>query len=256
MRSRRYRPSGPADVAKDVQARIATSVSTTENRLLGLVSATDRTRLESYLQVVQLDRKDVLFRAHEPIRTIYFPTTAVISFVTRLASGQMLEVGLVGRDGVAGTAVLPGITTMSCDAVVQIPGAAHQISAEVLRAELLVGESLASAIARFAHVLLVKSMQISACNVFHSVEERCVRWLLMVSDLIGVTDIPLTHELLSTMLGVRRATVTRVLGSLHRLGLLDEARGRIVITDRRRLETVCCECYRVMADEQRRVLGY
>ena len=96
----------------------------------------------------------------------------------------------------------------------------------------------------------------SACNMFHSVEQRCVRWLLTVSDLINNGDIPLTHELMATMLGVHRPTVTVVLRSLHRAGLVNEKRGLILIRDRRLLEKACCECYRVMRDEQRRLLGY
>ena len=255
MPSPRHRPPRPRDVAKD-EARLTAVAASSDNRLLGLLSAADLSRLQPYLGVVHLDRKDVLFRAHEPIQTIYFPTTAVVSFVARLESGQMLEVGLVGRDGVVGAAVPGEITTMSCDAVVQIPGASLRIDADVLREELRVNEPLLSAIARFEHILLVRSMQIAACNMFHSVEERCIRWLLTVNDLTNETDIPLTHELLSTMLGVRRPTVTRVLGSLHRIGLVNEERGRIHIASRRRLESVCCECYRAMVDEQQRILAH
>jgi Mn-dependent DtxR family transcriptional regulator len=96
----------------------------------------------------------------------------------------------------------------------------------------------------------------SVCNMFHSADQRCIRWLLTVGDLIDNGDIPLTHELMATMLGVHRPTVTIVLRTLHKAGLVDERRGLILIRDRRRLEGACCECYRVMRDEQRRLLGY
>jgi len=145
---------------------------------------------------------------------------------------------------------------MSCDGVVQIPGVARRMSAEVLRREVLADETLYSTLGRFAQVLLVRSMQMSVCNMFHSVEQRCVRWLLTVSDLINNDDIPLTHDLMATMLGVHRPTVTLVLRSLHKAGLVNETRGRILIQDRRGLEDACCECYRVMRDEQQRLLGY
>jgi CRP-like cAMP-binding protein len=213
-------------------------------------------RLRSHLQPVDLERKKVLFRAHEPLRVAYFPTTAVVSFVSQLESGQTLEVGLVGCDGLAGTSVFPGISTMSCDGVVQIPGVALRVNADVLRRELVDNESLYSTLGRYAQVLLVRSMQMSVCNMFHSVEQRCVRWLLSVSDLIAADDIPLTHEFIASMLGVHRPTVTLVLGSLHRAGLVDETRGHVRLRDRRRLEAACCECYGVMRQEQRRLLGY
>jgi CRP-like cAMP-binding protein len=186
----------------------------------------------------------------------YFPNTAVVSLVSTLESGQSLEVGVVGRDGLAGTAVFPGITTMSCDGIVQIPGAAQRISAEALRQALLADETLYSTLGRFAQVLLVRSMQMSVCNMFHSVEQRGVRWLLTVSDLIDNGDIPLTHDLMATMLGVHRPTVTLVLRALHNAGLINEARGLIEIRDRRGLEKACCECYGLMREEQRRLLGY
>lgn len=227
-----------------------------DNLLLGLLPAAVRARLAPHLQSVDLHRREILFRAHEPLLVAYFPQTAVISFVSTLESGDSLEVALVGRDGLAGTAVFPGITAMSCDGVVQVPGVAQRISAEVLRREVLADETLYSTLGRFAQVLLVRSMQMSACNMFHSMEQRCIRWLLTVRDLVNNADIPLTHDLMATMLGVHRPTVTLVLRSLHRAGLVSEKRGLIVIKDRVGLEKACCECYGVMRDEQRRLLGY
>ena len=102
----------------------------------------------------------------------------------------------------------------------------------------------------------MRSMQTSVCNMFHPVEQRCIRWLLTVNDLIANGDIPLTHDLMATALGVHRPTVTLVLRSLHKAGLVNESRGHIVIRDRRRLEQSCCECYRSMRSEQHRLLGY
>lgn len=226
------------------------------NRLLGLLPADALERLRPHLQSVNLHRQEVLFRAHEPLRVAYFPSTAVVSLVSTIESGQSLEVGLVGRDGLAGTAVFPGITMMSCDGVVQIPGVAQRMNADVLRQELLADETMYSTFGRFAQVLLVRSMQMSVCNMFHSVEQRCVRWLLTISDLINNTDIPLTHDVMATMLGVHRPTVTIVLRSLHKAGMVNEGRGLIEIRDRGGLEDACCECYGVMREEQRRLLGY
>lgn len=226
------------------------------NRLLALLPPDVRARLKPHLQPVQLGRREVLFRAHERLRTAYFPDTAVVSFVSSLESGESLEVAIVGRDGLAGTSVFPGVSTMSCDGVVQIPGTAQRIDADTLRREMLADDTLYATIGRFAQVLLVRSMQMSVCNMFHSVEQRCIRWMLTVNDLIGHDDIPLTHELIATMLGAHRPTVTVVLGSLRAAGLIDETRGRILLRDRQGLEAACCECYLAMRYEQRRLLGY
>jgi CRP-like cAMP-binding protein len=226
-----------------------------ENHLLGLLPDTVAARLKPHLELVHLERGQFLFRAHDPLRAVYFPSTAVVSLVSRLQSGDMLEVGLVGRDGLVGTAVVPGVTTMPCDAIVQVPGFAQRVGADILRSEALADESLSAVIGRFAQMLLARSMQISACNMFHPVEQRCMRWLLTVSDLIGRHDIPLTHDLLATMLGVHRPTVTLVIRSFHRAGLVKEERGLIGIRDRKRLLAACCECYQAMRNECR-ILGY
>jgi CRP-like cAMP-binding protein len=234
----------------------ASAVTTPKNLLLGVLPPTVLARLTPHLEPVHLSQREVLFRAHEPLEFAYFPTTAVVSFVSTLESGESLEVGLVGNDGLAGTAVFPGITMMACDGVVQIPGVALRMSADVLRAEVLADETLTSTLGRFAQVLHVRCIHMSVCNMFHSVEQRCVRWLLTVDDVIHNGDLPLTHELMATMLGVHRPTVTLVLRSLHKAGLVNEARGRVVISDRDGLEQACCECYGEMRNEQRRLLGY
>ena len=232
------------------------SSATPQNRLLATIPPRVLARLTPHLERVHLHQKEVLFRAHEPLRVVYFPDAAVVSLVSTLESGQSLEVGLVGRDGLAGTSVLPGITVMSCDGIVQIPGLARRMSADVLRQEVLKDEALYSTLGRFAQLLLVRSMQLSVCNMFHPVEQRCARRLLTVSDLLNNGDIPLTHDLMATMLGVHRPTVTLALRSLQKAGLISETRGRVVIRDRNRLEQTCCECYRVMRNEQQRLLGY
>jgi CRP-like cAMP-binding protein len=180
----------------------------------------------------------------------------VVSLVARLESGEALEVGLVGCDGIVGIPLISGFPTTTYDAMVLVPGSARRVSADVLRRELLANVSAYSAIERFLHVLLVRSMQLSVCNALHEIERRCIRWLLTVDDLIAGHEIPVTHEELAAILGVRRPTVTLVLGSLQRAGLIRETRGRIAIEDRSRLEAASCECYRLMRKEQGRLLGY
>ena len=236
--------------------RSPSSLTASENSLLALLPPAVLARLTPHFESVDLRRKDVLFRANEPASACYFPSTGVISLVSTLDSGESLGVGLVGRDGLAGIAVFPGIVTMPCDGIVQIPGMAQRISADVLRAEVLANEALSSPLCRYVQLLLVRVMQMSVCNMFHPVEQRCIRWLLRLSDLIGDDDIPLTHDLIATLLGAHRPTVTLVLRSLHKAGLVSESRGRIVIRDRRGLERSCCVCYRTMRNDQHRLLGY
>lgn len=247
-----HRPTG---LSKAREAPLSCD-GASENRLLALVPRAVRARLVRHFEPVHLGRRDLLFRAHEPVRSVYFPDTAVISLISTLESGNSLEVGLVGRDGFTPPAVFPGITMMPCDGVVLVPGLACRIDAEVLRHEVLADEVLYSTLARFVQLLLVRSMQRSVCNTFHSVQQRCIRWLLTIGGLIDDAVIPVTHDRMATMLGVHRPTVTTVLQSLHRTGLIYETRGRLTIRDRAGLERACCECYRLLRREQRRLLGY
>jgi CRP-like cAMP-binding protein len=205
---------------------------------------------------VYLRRQDVLFRGHEPLTVVHFPATAVVSLISTLESGESLELGIVGRDGFVPPALVPGVTTMPCDAVVQVPGLAWSISAEILRHEAMSDDSLYATLGRFTQLLLARSMQLSVCNVFHAVEQRCIRRLLTIGDLIDGDEIPLTHDLMAALLGVHRPTVTLVLRSLHHAGLVNGTRGHIAIRDRGRLESACCECYRAMRDQRGRLLGY
>ena len=242
---------GNAEGVREVAPRDAAR----DNGLLGLLPGDILARILPHLEPVRLEKRDVLFRAHEPLTAVYFPTTAVVSFVARLESGETLVVGTVGRDGVAGTAISPWASTMPCDGIVQIQGLALRIAADALKRESLAHEPLYSLIGRYGQVVLARSMQLSVCNTFHSVEQRCIRWLLRVDDLITHDYIPVTHEAVAAAIGVHRPTVTLVLRALQREGLLEEERGRIALRDRTRLEAACCECYRSMVAEQRRLLG-
>jgi CRP-like cAMP-binding protein len=96
--------------------------------------------------------------------------------------------------------------------------------------------------------------QIAACNRLHEVEERLARWLLMVSDRIGDSELRLTQEFLSQMLGARRSTVTLVAGTLQRGGLIEYSRGDVKILDRDKLESAACECYRITQDALKRLM--
>jgi CRP-like cAMP-binding protein len=234
----------------------ASNTDQSSNWLLASLPPAVFAHLTPHLERVTLERKQVLFGAHERPGCVYFPTTAIVSLVGTLDSGETLEVGLTGRDGIVGAVALPNVDSMPCDGIVQIRGVAHRLDAATFRQALKGYESLAAIVGRYAHLLLARSMQMQLCNTFHPVEQRLTRWLLTVNDLLATADIPLTHEQLATMLGVRRPTVTLAVGALQRAGLIDEKRGQLTIRDRERLEAACCGCYRLMCDQQEAVLGY
>src|ERR1700746_373037 len=71
------------------------------------------------------------------------------------------------------------------------------------------------------------------------------RWLLLSQDVTGSDQIPLTQEFLSHMLGVQRSSVSLCAHTLQKTGLIQYARGKIKIRDRKGLEECACECYAV-----------
>jgi CRP-like cAMP-binding protein len=243
------------DFLRDVRGEVR-AWSRPRNLLLAQLSPPLLGRLRRYLSPVHLRKNEVLFRSQDRLRSAYFPSKAVISLVSTLESGQSLAVGWVGRDGRAAMPFVHGIGTSSCEGVVQIAGSAVRIPVDVLRHEALADVRLFDILGRYAHLALVRSMQLSACNMFHSAEQRCIRWLLTLSDLVESAEITLTHDQMASMLGVHRPTVTYILRALHKAGTVHETRGRVVILDRDGLERHCCECRKVMRAEQQRLLGY
>ena len=107
----------------------------------------------------------------------------------------------------------------------------------------------------YAQAFLTQVAQSTACNRLHPAEERLARWLLICRDRIGRDDIPITHETMALMFGVRRATVSEAAGALQRQGLIRYRRGIISIIDRERLEAASCECYAIVRSEFERLLG-
>jgi CRP-like cAMP-binding protein len=226
------------------------------NQLLAHLPGAVRANLEPHLHRVDLKRGQPIFRAHEPLQTVYFPETGVLSLLTHLNAGEVLDVALVGKDGLAGVALLPGVNMMPCDATVEISGTALRMNGDLLKHQVRDVPPFRELLGRYAYSLFASGVQTAACNTFHSVKQRCARWLLMTHDLVEGDEIRMTHNLLATMLGVRRSTVTIVAGSLQRARLITYRHGRLTIRDRPGLQAASCDCYRLMREEQHRLLGY
>ncbi|OFW34536.1 MAG: hypothetical protein A3G76_13505 [Acidobacteria bacterium RIFCSPLOWO2_12_FULL_65_11] len=226
------------------------------NQLLAQLPADVGDRLRPHLRSVRLKRGESIFRAHEPLHTAYFPVTGVISLLTHLTDGKTLELGLVGKDGMAGVALLPGVNTMPFDGTVQVAGTALRLTAEALKQMVREPGPIHELLGRYAYSVFALGVQTAACNNFHSLKKRTARWLLMLHDLAENAEFPLTQNTLALMLGVRRPSVTIAARALQRAGLVDYRHGRMRIRNRRGLEAASCECYRVIRQEQQRLLGY
>ena len=223
------------------------------NRLLAQLPPPLFDCLKPSLQRLPLGAGRRLFCAHEPIRTLYFPESGMVSLAVTLKSGESLDVDVVGSDGVVGFPGLDRDAAMGCDAVVQIAGVALQADADAMRRLMASEEPARELMGRFTQWMLRRSMQSAACLAFHPVKARCARWLLVTHDLVARDELPLTHDRLARLLGVRRASVTLELGALEAAGLITHSRGRVVARNRSGLERASCECYAAIRDERRKL---
>lgn len=227
------------------------SSRSTANRLLATLPPEQYGALRPQLEPVAFGVKDVVYRPTEPIPYVVFPNTGVFSLLSLMADGRAVEVATVGNEGMVGLPVLLG-----CDST---PGMGFaqslRMPAAAFKAAVARDGAFAAVLHRYVQALVTQLAQSSACNCLHSAEARGARWLLMTHDRVDADAFPLTHEFLAQMLGVRRETVTLGLGALQRAGLIRYRHGVITVEDRAGLEAASCECYRVIRDEFRRLVG-
>lgn len=227
-----------------------------ENQLLAALPSADRERLLRGAGEVTLTCGDVVFRPGEPISHVYFPRTGILSLVIDMQDGATVEVGTVGREGLAGLPVLHGAERSPTRVYCQVPPCVcRRVRAGQFVAAVGRGGALQELAHHYAQAHLNLASQSIACNRLHPVEERMARWLLMTHDRVSGNDLDLTQQILSEMLGVRRSSVTTAAGALQRAGLIEYRHGRIRVLDRAGLEEAACECYAVVRREFDRLLG-
>jgi CRP-like cAMP-binding protein len=225
------------------------------NYILDTLPEADYQQFYRELQLVELKQGDVLFQAHAPIELIYFPTTALLSWVALTENGEMVEAGIVGYEGVAGISVVMGDNLSPYQIEVELPGFAYKMRAATFIEMFEQSRALNKLILRYAHTQLVQLAQSTVCNRFHTVEARLCRWLLGASDRVKSEELALTQEILSHMIGARRPAVSIVTGTLQNAGLIRARRGKITIVNHEKLEEASCECYRIVRDEFARFTG-
>lgn len=194
--------------------------------------------------IVKLAVKHEIYRPDLQINDVYFPIDCVLSVVTRMKDGNMIEVGTIGREGVSAIPLLLGATTTANECYCQVPGSAVKIDAGLFQS-LKVEARFQQLLDRYVQAYVNMLGQLAACNRLHTVYERCARWLLMTQDRVDSTEIHLTHEYLAMMLGTQRSGVTIAAGTLQNAGFIRYGKGTITILDRAGLEGAACECYDV-----------
>ena len=214
-----------------------------QNHLIERLPPRDRARLLDACEPVQLKLAQVLDDAGCALRHVYFPVEGFISLVARVDEHPGLEVGMVGREGMVGTALVLGVPCAPSRSVVQGAGASWRMSAVAFRRELKASTALQQQLALYLYVLMAQTVSSAGCLRFHLVSQRLARWLLMSQDRAHHEHFHVTHEFLAYMLGVRRVGVTVAAGELQRRGLIHYHRGELTVVDRPGLEAAACSCY-------------
>lgn len=220
-----------------------------QNRVLAGLAPASFERLRPFLQPVALKRRAILQDHHHPNEHIYFIERGVASLLARTQRDGPVEVAMVGRLGLVGVTAVLGIQRSPNRCLMSVPGYALRIAVSDLRRVAHRDPDVQQQLFSYIHALLVQNTQTTLCSARHSVEERLSRWLLLAADRLDDRIIPVTHDMLSVSLGVRRASITTTLAELEQIGGLARQRGGIYLTDPAALERRTCECYQIIASE-------
>lgn len=220
-----------------------------QNRLLAGLKPDSFQRVCSFLQPVALKRWSILQDYQRPIEYIYFIERGVASLLARTQRDGSVEIAMVGRLGLVGVTAVLGLRRSPNRCLMSVPGYALRIAVPDLHRAMQRDTVLRQQLFNYIHALLVQNTQTTLCSARHSLEERLSRWLLLAADRLDDRIIPVTHEMLSVSLGVRRASITTTLAELERSGGLVRLRGAIDLLNRAVLERRTCECYRIIASE-------
>lgn len=212
------------------------------NRLLAALEPEGFARLASALEPVSLAFRETLIEPQQPITAAHFIEDGIVSLIADTKEGR-IEIGLIGREGFTGTPLLLGTDRTPHIVMVQAEGTAWRIAAADLRATLDASADLRSVLGRYVQSLIVQIGQTVYANADLAIEGRLARWILMTSDRLDQEALPLTHEFLSMMLGVRRPSITTAMHLLEGAGMIRARRGRIIVLDREKLQEMAGDTY-------------
>lgn len=189
------------------------------------------------------------------IETVFFMDAGIASVVAVQSDDTKVEVGLIGCEGMSGTAVVMGGDQSPHSTYIQVAGEGQRMPANELRKAMDASHSLRPLLLKFVQVFMTQTAHTAIANARAHIDRRLARWILMAHDRTGDKNLPLTHEFLALMLGVRRAGVTEALQSLKRRKLIDGHRNHVVVLNRRGIERAAGNAYGVPEKEYRRLIG-
>ena len=219
------------------------------NRILGALPDEEFARIVPHLEHVNLKKDEIIYLRGDAIEYVYLIESGLVSLLSTSETGATIEVTMIGKEGIVGLPIILKNFFIPYDVIVRDDTRAFKIKAEKFQEEFAKeGSVLHQLILRYLNVMITQISQSSICYRFHSIEQTLSRWLLTVHDHVNSDTFYLTQQLISQALGVPRTGITVAAGALQTAGAIRYSRGKIIITDRLRLESRSCECYRVMRE--------
>jgi CRP-like cAMP-binding protein len=225
------------------------------NCLLSALSGEDYALLAPHLEQVPLEKGQLLIEKNVPFEYVYFPERGVGSVMSSSPNTQRVETSLFGRDGMSGISLVLGTAQTPQTSIIQVEGDGYRIPTGALAEAMARSASLHRILLLYVQTTVAQTSSTALSNVVQSIEERLARWLLMVHDRADGDELPLTHEFLSIMLGVRRPSVTTALHVLEGDHLISARRGLVTVLDRDGLIDLADGVYGEPEDEYHRLLG-
>jgi CRP-like cAMP-binding protein len=228
----------------------------TQNHLLAALPAAELERLSGRLELVPLCLGDALYEPGRQLEHAYFPVTAIVSLLYVTESGASSEIVGVGPEGIVGIPLFMGGNTTTSSAVVRSAGHAYRLERRALADEFTRGGAVQRRLLSYTQALITQTCQTAACNRHHSVEQQLSRWLLWTVDRLPAQQLTMTQDLVASLLGVRRESITEAAGRLQQVGFIRYRRGHIDVLDRIGLQSRACECYAAVKIEMNRLLPW
>jgi CRP-like cAMP-binding protein len=227
-----------------------------QNRLLAALPGADYQRLLPDLEYVEMPLGWTMSESGDHVDFLHFPTSGIVSLIYQLEDGSSSEIALVGNEGMVGISIFMGGESLPSTTKVQSAGTSYRLSRKSMKREFALGGQLQHLALLYTQALISQTSQTAVCNQHHSIDQQLCRWLLMSIDRLHENRLVITQELIATLLGVRRESVTTTAGKLAKDGLIVCARGRITVLDRPGLEARVCECYDKVRQEYDRLLPH
>jgi CRP-like cAMP-binding protein len=225
------------------------------NALIDALPRTARNRLLSICESVDLVSGSLVSGSDSSTRHVYFPTGSILSLMTSSKNSPMLEVGMVGSEGMLGLQVVLAVDSVPLQASVRGPGTAWRVATEPFYRELARSPALQQSLNYYLQVTLLQLTSEARCVRFHQINQRLARWLLMTHDRTHADSFNVTQAQIAHLMGVRRVGIAKAAGALQRKNIIKYVRGLLTILDRKALESQSCGCYETARKTYSRIMS-